>query len=117
MFDSRIENFANDRSHLRSRTFIRREREREREREEGRYRLAVISKDRLLSLLIVDLRMSNISTRISARSNDLFGGSQAPLMLYGFDRPYGGTLKLTGYDIKESSRLDRNYGRASNRRD
>lgn len=48
--------------------------------------------------------MSIISKRIYTRSNDLFGKSQAPLMLYGFDQPYGGTLKLTGYDIKESSR-------------
>jgi len=48
---------------------------------------------------------------------NLFGGSQAPLMLYGFDQPYGGTLKLIEYDIKESSLVDRSYGRASNRRD
>lgn len=48
--------------------------------------------------------MSIISRWIYSRSNDLFGGSQAPLMLYGFDQPYGGTLRFTGYDIKESSR-------------
>lgn len=63
-----------------------------------------IERDCFLSLLITDLRMSIILRWIYSRSNDLFGGSQAPLMLYGFDQPYGGTLRLTGYDIKESSR-------------